>query len=78
MKERFASNLDRYLLSNWQVLIKIIQLVKMSQRIYEDKLSSNYINVERHGSTWNLESCSVVNSVVKVEMLTALLRSCNF
>lgn len=75
MKERFASNLDRYLLSNWQVLI---QLVKMSQRIYVDKLSSNYINVERHGSTWNLESCSVVNSVVKVEMLTALLRSCNF
>lgn len=75
MKERFASNLDRYLLSNWQVLI---QLVKMSQCIYVDKLSSNYINVERHGSTWNLESCSVVNSVVKVEMLTALLRSCNF
>ena len=76
--ERFTSNLDKYLLSNWQVLIKIITLVKMSQGIHVDKISSIYINVERHGNTWNLESCSVVNFVVKVEMLTAWLRSCNF
>lgn len=79
MKEIFTGNLDKVpakQIAGFNQDYK--KVVKMAQCIYLDKISSDNIKVEKQGSTWNLSSCSVVNSVIKVEMVTALLRSCNF
>jgi CII-binding regulator of phage lambda lysogenization HflD len=78
VKERFTGNLDKVpakQIAGFNQDYK--KVVKMAQCIYLDKISSDNIKVEKQGSTWNLSSCSVVNSVIKVEMVTALLRSCN-